>query len=63
MPIPTEKEVLDFLEKSNFVNFSMIARHFKFNPQAVPDIISPLIKRKVIFIEKVGSNKFVRLKK
>ena len=63
MPIPTEKEILDFLEKSNFVNFSMIARHFEFNPQAVLDIISPLIKRKVVFIEKVGSNKFVRLRK
>ena len=63
MPIPTEKEILDFLEKSNFVNFSKIARHFKFNPQAVQDIIKSLIKRKVVFIEKIGSNKFVRLKK
>ena len=63
MPIPTEKEILDFLSENSFVNFSKIARQFKIKNKIVPDVLRPLVQRKLILIEKLGSNKFVRMKK
>ena len=62
MPIPTEEELTEFLCSNFFVNFSKIARKFRIKNEAVPDVIKPLIKRNIVFIETVGSNKFVRLK-
>ncbi len=63
MPIPTEKDIIEFVSKGKLVNYSRIARKFHIKKLAVPDIIEPLIRRKIIVIEKVGSNKFVRFKK
>lgn len=63
MPIPTEKEILDFLANNNFVNFSKLARKFRIKRYAIPDILAPLVKKKLLFVEGIGSHKFVRLKK
>ncbi|MDP3917342.1 MAG: FeoC-like transcriptional regulator [Nanoarchaeota archaeon] len=59
---PSEKELIDFIKKREFVNFSMIARHFDIKNAAVSDFVALLEKKKVLRVKKMGGSKFVLLK-
>lgn len=62
--LPGEKELLIFIEKkNNFVNFSMIAKHFEINNATVKDFIATLEKKKLVTVQKLGGQKIVVVKK
>lgn len=61
--IPTEKELIDFIEKhENLVNLTMIAQFFDIKNSTAADIVNPLVKKKVLEIKKLGGSKIVRIK-
>jgi len=60
--VPTEKELLDFIKKRDFVNFSLIAKYFEIKNQTVSDLIETLEKKKLVVIKKWGGSKAVVLK-
>jgi len=60
--IPTEDELISFIKRREFVNFSIIARHFEINNATVSDLMDMLIKKKKAVIKKLGGSKIVRLK-
>ncbi len=62
--IPKDKEILSFIEsRNNLVNLSMIANHFSIKNNTAADIVDDLVKRKLVDIKKIGSNKMVTVKK
>ena len=63
MVIPTEKELLEFISTSEFINFSKIAKKFGIKNDAVSDFLKPLIQRRSAKVVRIGANKFVRVKK
>ena len=63
MGIPTEKELLEYIGSSHLVNYSKIASKFNINIASVSDFLKSLLKKRLIKIERVGSNKFVRVRK
>ena len=60
--IPTEKELIGFIKKKKFVNFSAIARSYKIHNATVSDLIDLLVYKKLVKVEKMGGSKVVVLK-
>ena len=60
--LPANEEVLDYIKKTQFVNFSMIARQFNIKNATVSDLIAKLEKENLVFVQKRGGQKFVMVK-
>jgi len=60
--IPADKELLEFIKRRDFVNFSTIAKFYDINNATVSDIIDSLIHKKLVIVKKLGGSKVVRLK-
>jgi len=60
--IPTEKELIEFIKHRDLVNFSIIAKHFDIKNSTVSDLITALVKKKLVLVKKLGGSKIVRLK-
>ena len=60
--IPTEAELISFIKRREFVNFSLVARHFEINNATVSDFIEMLVKKKKVIVKKVGGSKWIKLK-
>lgn len=60
--IPSEKELLDFINKRDLINFTSIAKYFDIKNATVTDLINDLIKKKKVIVKKLGGSKIVRLK-
>lgn len=60
--IPSENELKDFIKRRDFVNFSLIAKHFEINNATVSDLINMLVKKKIAIVRKLGGNKIVKLR-
>jgi len=61
--IPTEKELLEFIAKREFVNFSIIAKFFEIKNTTASDLVQDLVKTKKVKVFKIGGSKMVRLVK
>ena len=59
--MPNEKELISFIKRREFVNFSNIARHFEINNATVSDLIDMFVKKKKAVVKKFGGNKIVNL--
>lgn len=60
--IPNEKELISFIRNRNFVNYSMIAKHYEINNATVSDLINDLVKKKLVTVNLIGGNKIVQVK-
>ena len=60
--IPTEEELISFIKRREFVNFSIIARYYEINNATVSDLIDMLVKKKKAVVKKVGGSKWIKLK-
>lgn len=61
--IPSEEELLSFIQSKKFVNFSMIAKYFSIKNSTVSDLINALVKKKTVTVQKLGGSKIVLVKK
>lgn len=61
--IPSEEELLSFIQSKEFVNFSMIAKHFSIKNTTVFDLVDALIKKRKAHVKKLGGSKIVLVKK
>ena len=61
--VPTQKELLEFINKRDLVNFSIIAKFYEIKNTTVSDLVDDLKKKKLVDIKKLGGSKIVRIKK
>ncbi|MBS3146712.1 MarR family transcriptional regulator [Candidatus Woesearchaeota archaeon] len=61
--IPSEKELIEFIEKRELVNLTMIAKFFDIQNATASDLINDLASKKLVEIKKIGGSKIVLLKK
>ncbi len=59
MAFPTEEELVQFIKKKDFVNFTMIAKQFNIQKVTVSDIIASLVQKKLVKVKKIGGSKMV----
>ena len=59
--IPSEKELIEFIEKHELVNYSLIAKFFDINNATVTDLIKALEKKKIVRIRQFSGSKVVLL--
>ena len=59
--IPSEKEPIEFIEKHELVNYSLIAKFFEINNATVTDLIKSLEKKKIVRIRQFSGSKVVLL--
>jgi len=57
--LPTEIELLSYIERVKFVNHTKIAKRFEVSKHIIPDLLVPLLKKGKIRVKQIGSNKFV----
>ena len=60
--IPTQEQLLKFIKSRNFVNFSLIAKHFNLKNTTVSDLIKDLEEKKLVEIINAGGSKMVQVK-
>jgi len=60
--IPTEEELIDFIKRREFVNFSIIARYYEINNATVSDLVDMLVRKKKAIVKKIGGSNWIKLK-
>ena len=60
--IPTEKELVQFIKKRDFVNYSGIAKYYEINNATVSDLVDSLVKKKLAVVKRWGGSKAVIIK-
>ena len=61
--IPSEQEIIEFIEKKELVNLSMIAKFYNIKNATASDLVSDLVKKNLVEIKQIGGSKIVLLKK
>ena len=61
--IPNEKELIDFIDRRDLVNLSMIAKHFDIKNTTASDLVYSMQKKGLLIIKKLGGSKIIRVKK
>ena len=61
--IPKEEELVEFIERRDIVNFSIIAKFYNIKNATAADLVYALEKKGLIEIKKLGGSKIVRVKK
>ena len=61
--IPSEQELIGFIEKKELVNLSMIAKFYNIKNATASDLVSDLVKKNLVEIKQIGGSKIVLLKK
>ena len=60
--VPSEQELINYIKKhDNLVNLSMIANFFKIQNTTASDIVSDLVKKKLVEIKKFGGSKLIKV--
>jgi len=60
--IPKKEELIKFIKSRDFVNFSVIAKHFNIKNTTVSDLINDLEKEKLADVTYFSGSKIVRIK-
>ena len=61
--IPTQEELIEFIERKELVNLTMIARFYDIKNATASDLVNDLVKKKLVEIKQIGGSKIVILKK
>ena len=59
--LPTEVELIHYIQNVRLANYTQIARKFGLRNHIIPDLLEPLEKNGKIRIKKIGANKIVEV--
>jgi len=60
--VPTEEQLIKFIKSKEYVNFSLIAKHFNIKNPTVSDLIKDLEEKNLVEVNSFGGSKFVKVK-
>ncbi|MBS3160621.1 hypothetical protein J4213_02885 [Candidatus Woesearchaeota archaeon] len=60
--IPTQEQLMKFIRSKNFINFSIIAKHFNIKNTTVSDLVKDLEEKKLVDIIDAGGSKMVQVR-